>query len=847
MKKREEEMLEQNEKKRMEQLKESLRQEEIPQGVSPLAIKEKLLWAEAQKEDSGGQGKDSAKRTPLYRYKRRKLAAAMWALAVLAVALGAFGVRQAVVIRRDALMAENSPANRRTEGQKNDGDEDLQIQPSAERYRAQQIACAGSYEELFRVFQDLQVTDPTDNLNPLGGSSWETYEINAYDGAESAGAAFGSDAINSGAVSGGTSFGGAAPAESKAENESAPAGSGPQTGVADMEDAGAMAGEESVSTTNVQEEGVDEADVIKTDGTFIYILQQNENALRVVRADGGQMTECDNHLLDAGDDTLEATPVEFYASDGLVTVIMQYRQKFYYDKELVPLSKEEADARLAGDVAAGEVGISNSGDGAVAAIRGPICYSDVREYVAAETFSVGEDGSLTSLGRMTQDGSYRSSRKVNGILYLFTTYYTSVIHADGSVVEEYVPRVNGICIPADSIAMPDMPSNSYIVGSSFACGTPGTVISQFSVLDANFYADVYVSQNAIYFAEAGYAESGTSYHEYTQILKYTYQDGVMTPYGSANVKGQIHNTFSMDEQEGYLRLVTTENVEKTRYIKYGEPNEYGEQEVVETADQWFDGSVQEHTWELENHLFVLDENMRQAGSIEDIAKGEEIKSARFMGDTGYFVTYENTDPLFSVDLSDPSDPKIMGALKIPGFSEYLHFYSDGLLLGLGQETDEESGNFISLKLSMFDISDPYHVQETDKYLLNDVRKAYFADAMTDHKALLIAPSRNIIGFSAASDSVWDEETMTSSYDCCYSIYGYGETGFYEQFAFGQQCSAMRGLFVGDVLYICTWREAEGETLTAFDMANGYEQIGELNLPKNFTRRETAIEDFVYYE
>ena len=98
------------------------------------------------------------------------------------------------------------------------------------------------------------------------------------------------------------------------------------------------------------------------------------------------------------------------------------------------------------------------------------------------------------------------------------------------------------------------------------------------------------------------------------------------------------------------------------------------------------------------------------GTIENLAKNERIYSARFMGDTGYFVTFRETDPLFSVDLSDPDNPKIIGTLKIPGFSEYLHPYGDGLLLGIGEEVDEKGVESNQVKLSMFDISDPSQCQ-----------------------------------------------------------------------------------------------------------------------------------------
>ena len=121
-----------------------------------------------------------------------------------------------------------------------------------------------------------------------------------------------------------------------------------------------------------------------------------------------------------------------------------------------------------------------------------------------------------------------------------------------------------------------------------------------------------------------------------------------------------------------------------------------------------------------NSLLVLDENLKVIGEIEDLAPGEQIYSARFLGDTGYFVTFRNMDPLFSVDLTNPKKPKILGELKITGFSEYLHPYDDNLLLGIGREISPDKGNFKGLKLSMFDISNPKNVTEIQKI----VEKSY---------------------------------------------------------------------------------------------------------------------------
>lgn len=108
---------------------------------------------------------------------------------------------------------------------------------------------------------------------------------------------------------------------------------------------------------------------------------------------------------------------------------------------------------------------------------------------------------------------------------------------------------------------------------------------------------------------------------------------------------------------------------------------------------------------VSNNLYVLDSGMRQIGRLEGLAPGERIYSVRYLGEMAYVVTFRETDPLFAIDLSDPRAPKVLGQLKIPGFSEYLHPLDDGLLLGIGQSVDER-GTANGVKLSMFDVSDP---------------------------------------------------------------------------------------------------------------------------------------------
>lgn len=181
-----------------------------------------------------------------------------------------------------------------------------------------------------------------------------------------------------------------------------------------------------------------------------------------------------------------------------------------------------------------------------------------------------------------------------------------------------------------------------------------------------------------------------------------------------------------------------------------------------------------------------------------------------MGDTAYFVTFRQVDPLFSADLSDPTSPKIIGSLKIPGFSNYLFPYGDGRLLGIGQNADESTGATGSIKLSMFDINNPAEVSETAK---KDVPATY-SEALYNHKATLADSGKNIIAFPA-----YGEVGIN------YFIYSFENGEFTEKLRVtldiqGESC---RGLYIDDIFYIVTPYEIQ-----YFEL-DGFEPIGSLSL------------------
>ena len=351
----------------------------------------------------------------------------------------------------------------------------------------------------------------------------------------------------------------------------------------------------------------------------------------------------------------------------------------------------------------------------------------------------------------------------DGYLYLFSEYYTG-----SNIVKEkpvtYVPMVNDKAMSQISICLP--PANCgmmYEVISSVDISKPDETVDNKAILSEG--GQMYVSGKNIYYYESEWQQGNQTV---TTLRKISYNKGKLKAAAQGKVKGYLNDTFSLDEYKGNLRLFTTDNDE--------------------------------------NLVTILDKKLDKISSIENLAKGETIYSARFMGESGYFVTYEQVDPLFSVDLSDPEKPKILGKLKIPGFSEYLHFYGEGKLLGIGMSTDEESGISEGVKVTMFDISDRTDVKEEATLVLDDL---YGTEAAYDYKSVLAEVVKNRIGFSGYSQN-------GEMY--CLLTYDEKEKKFntiLEEDINGNTSQGVRGIYIEDTLYVIS-----GNIIEAYDMNTG---------------------------
>ena len=318
-------------------------------------------------------------------------------------------------------------------------------------------------------------------------------------------------------------------------------------------------------------------------------------------------------------------------------------------------------------------------------------------------------------------------------------------------------------LPADKIAIaPDCSSADYAVVSAVNVRTGKSDTR--AVLGGG--DGVYMSADNLYVYYDSWRGSVSDSESYrrTGIVKFS-AGGKLDLMGTAWIDGYVDGQFAFSELDGNLR-------------------------VAATAEYPVKG--------VSNNLYVLDSGMRQIGRLEGLAPGERIYSVRYLGEMAYVVTFRETDPLFAIDLSDPRAPKVLGQLKIPGFSEYLHPLDDGLLLGIGQSVDER-GTANGVKLSMFDVSDPLNPKEL--YVYNFGGEGVWAEALSNHKAVLFDEERSLFGFAV--------DTGFGRIVSRYYVFSYGKDadGFtlkakisHDDFGPNAFSGVNRGLYIGNTLY-----------------------------------------------
>lgn len=508
------------------------------------------------------------------------------------------------------------------------------------------------------------------------------------------------------------------------------------------------------STTNIQVAGVDEADKVKTDGQYVYMAAGQK--VLITKAVPAEEAEIASTI------ELDYSPAGIYLrGDKLAVFGSQYEVKTLTDYALLP-------------------GGRNSG------------YSDLRIY------DISDRKTPRQIKQYDFEGSYSDSRLIGDYVYFVTAASPNWIYdddvrpvpyvmEDGAVMPESVePEVyyfdfpytsqNLTSVTAIDISNPDQDienetyvldgnqnamyvsaGNMYITFSKYVSETELmlAVVDEFllprlSEKEQQRIREIGETKNYILSEDEKLTKIMAVYEQYvsklsdeeqtaleeelkvkmkeryeslasemqkTLVHKIEVEDGTLTYRSQGEVPGRVLNQYAMDESEdGSFRIATT-------------------------VDATWSGIVDSSTKSF-NNLYVLDGNMERLGTLEHIAEGESIYAVRFMGERAYMVTFQRTDPLFVVGLRYPESPVVLGELKVPGYSTYLHPYDDTMLIGLGKEADENGRETGGIKLSLFDASDVTSPKEVDNHVFGGYGSS--STALNDPKAFLFSREKNLL-------------------------------------------------------------------------------------------------------
>ena len=473
------------------------------------------------------------------------------------------------------------------------------------------------------------------------------------------------------------------------------------------------------SKTNIQVENVDEADITKTDGNYIYSLSDNNVIISDVR---------------------NPEKVKIASKISVSTGIPE--DLLLYNNKLIIISSEGNYSNQNTIVY-----VYNIDDK-----EHP--YS-IKNYTLYEPYyttrCIGNMLYVISSGKLRKENSeiityYKEDYDQKDIEYknikylkdVKTNTQTLISSVDLNKIEENI-NVQSYLIDIDNAYISE--NSIYLADTSY----------EYSYKENKITPPIYtlftlkgVFGPASYIEKRDYSYSSSNYTK-TNIYKFDIKDGKIEYNSKTKLDGQIINQFSLDEFNNNLRVAIYNN----------------------------DGSK----------VVVLDSKLNKLGETSYLAKGEKMYSSRFIGNKAYLVTYKTIDPLYVIDLSSPSNPKVLGELKIPGYSTYLHPYDETHLIGIGMETKEtvnrnSQGKVISttaritgMKMALFDVSNLRNPIQISSTVIGDSRTT--SAILTNHKALLFSKEKELIAIPVnnyAEDFEISDSTDTSALISSYTNY-----------------------------------------------------------------------------
>jgi inhibitor of cysteine peptidase len=432
------------------------------------------------------------------------------------------------------------------------------------------------------------------------------------------------------------------------------------------------------SETNIQVEGVDEADIVKTDGEFIYLVSGKK--VYIVKAYPAEEAVVLSEI------ELDENAVGLFIQ-GSRLIVLEERGWMYLMERY-----EEEDSQRNGEPSVPQTSI--------------------------KVYDVSDKGNPVLQREATVDGCYVGSRMIGDYVYAIINDTADRDDSDDDVSLPSIDLGGGPSeIPASQIYRCSGYDHSYMFATIIAINTQddGEEPTHETLLTAAS-SSIYVSTDNIYITSTRWLRTNGS-EVTTAVHRINIEGGNIDYQASGEVPGSLLNQFSMDEYRGVFRVATTVG--------------------------WASGNGEATS---RNNVYTLDMHLDIIGELEDLAPGESIYSARFMGERCYLVTFKKIDPLFVIDLHDPYSPKVLGELKITGYSDYLHPYDEDHVIGIGKEavaaTEGDFAWYQGVKISLFDVSDVTHPEEITKYEIGD--RGTDSAVLRDHKAFLFDRDRELL-------------------------------------------------------------------------------------------------------
>ena len=557
------------------------------------------------------------------------------------------------------------------------------------------------------------------------------------------------------------------------------------------------------SDTNTQVSGVDEADFVETDGRFIY----------VARGSGLTIFDTADQLSVASEQALSGNVVgEFLSGDRLTIITQSGYDGGWYGGALIRVAdyaggfapgrwtpQTTVTVWNVSDRTAPSIANQTTLDGSfrdARAVAGtvyvvlensfnlpeplytetpvipdetPVVITDPVDDISAVIDAVPDEetiGSPVFIGKIADMpdrwGGWNPTIIANRTYESFDDYVARVgdqitslslphafsVGADGSTTDL------GPLTSAENIVRPhadNQQSLLTVVSIDAANVSTGSGVASSASVMTSYGSTVYMTRDALYVATTEYNYDQSGYSSDTRIDRFSVDGTNVTWQACGGVPGILINQFAMDEQGGYLHVATH------TWAQHWIAND----PTAENID-WSNGTW---TTQNDNGVYVLDtegDTLDEVGSVTGLAPGEQLFAVRFIGDTTYLVTFLRTDPLFAIDLSDPTNPTVQGELVIPGFSNYLQSVGDGLLLGIGQE--REAGTWNSqLHVSLFDVADSANLTQIARQFLDESAQWTSSEAQYDHHALSYSAEDGLLVLPV-NGSGYDKETGSNHFE-----------------------------------------------------------------------------------